>query len=318
MEGGVMFGHRDAGDVRGLEEVFRSEEFRRGTDNMRREDVASPIGPEDMLFAQEFGRPRTVVRLHDPSDFTDSTLARSGEALPAAWADDGEEPEPRLQANSSDGGGASGDPDSVTPPASWNRRSARYWTLACVSALAALVAAGITTGSGSSHRPSIAAQGTHGAARRGGGYHTAGPATTGPAAPGRNGTGATGSGSHSPGVELAGNRGPSTASGGHVSLTGAATYTGAPGSPGASSGGSGSGGGRPGSPSPAGGSNPVAPIAPLAPVASTVGSTVSALGTSVTTAASQVGSSVPAAASTTGAVSNVVSTVDQAVSSSPL
>jgi hypothetical protein len=294
-----MFGRKDAGDVRGLEEVFRSEEFRRGTENMRRDEVAPPVGPEDMLFAEEFGGPRTVVRLHDPSDFTDSMRAPTGDADPS-------------------NGGASGDADAETPPASWNRRSTRYWTLACVSALAALVAAGIATGSGSSHRPSIAAQGTHGAARQGSGYHTSGPDTTRPTAPGGNGTGATGSGSLSPGVEVAGTHGSSAAPGGHVSLTGAATYTGAPGSPGASSGGSGGGGGRPGSPSPAGGSNPVAPIAPLAPVGSTVGSTVSALGTSVTTAASQVGSSVPAAASTTAAVSNVISTVDQAVSASPL
>jgi hypothetical protein len=312
-----MFGRKDAGDVRGLEEVFRSEEFRRGTENMRRDEVAPPVGPEDMLFAEEFGGPRTVVRLHDPSDFTDSMRTPTGDALPAGWADGAEEPEPRLQADPSNGG-ASGDADAETPPASWNRRSTRYWTLACVSALAALVAAGIATGSGSSHRPSIAAQGTHGAARQGSGYHTSGPDTTGPTAPGGNGTGATGSGSLSPGVEVAGTHGSSAAPGGHVSLTGAATYTGAPGSPGASSGGSGGGGGRPGSPSPAGGSNPVAPIAPLAPVGSTVGSTVSALGTSVTTAASQVGSSVPAAASTTAAVSNVISTVDQAVSASPL
>ena len=60
------------------------------------------------------------------------------------------------------------------------------------------------------------------------------------------------------------------------------------------------------------------PVAPTAPLASTVGSAVSALGSSVTTAASQVGGPVPDAASTTGADSNVISTVDQAVSASTL
>ena len=293
MERGVMFGHKDAGDVRGLEEVFRAEEFGRRTDNAGRDVVAPPMGPEDVLFAQEFGRPRTVVRLHDPSDFTDPTLTPTGEALRGAWTDDTGESEPRLQADPSDGGAALGDADAETPPASWNRRSTRYWTLACVSALAALIAACVTAGSGSSHRPSIAAQGTHGAARRGTGYHTSGPATAGPTAPGGNGTGATGSGSLSPGVEVAGTHSTSNALRGHVSLTGAATYTGAP----------------------TGGSNPVAPTAPLA---STVGSAVSALGSSVTTAASQVGGPVPDAASTTGADSNVISTVDQAVSASTL
>ena len=76
-----MFGHKDAGDVRGLEEVFRSEEFGRRTGNAGGDVAAPPMGPEDVLFAQEFGRPRTVVRLHDPSDVTDPTLTPTGEAL---------------------------------------------------------------------------------------------------------------------------------------------------------------------------------------------------------------------------------------------
>ena len=318
MEGGVMFGHKGAGDVRGLEEVFRSEEFGRGTGNAVG-DVAAPLmGPEDVLFAQEFGRPRSVVRLHDPSDVTDPTLTPSGDALGAAWTGDTGESEPRPQADPSDDGAPVGDADAETEPASGNRRSTRYWTLACVCALAALLAAGVSAGSGSSHRPSIAAQGAHGAARQGREYHTTGPATTGPTAPAGNGGGASGSGPFARGAALAGTDSSSNAPGGHVSLSGAATYTGVPGSPAGSSGGSagrGGGAGGAGSPSPGGGSNPVAPTAPLT---STVGSTVSALGSSVTTAASQVGASVPAAASTTGAVSNVVTEVDQAVGASSL
>ena len=205
MEGGVMFGHKGAGDVRGLEEVFRSEEFGRGTGNAVG-DVAAPLmGPEDVLFAQEFGRPRSVVRLHDPSDVTDPTLTPSGDALGAAWTGDTGESEPRPQADPSDDGAPVGDADAETEPASGNRRSTRYWTLACVCALAALLAAGVSAGSGSSHRPSIAAQGAHGAARQGREYHTTGPATTGPTAPAGNGGGASGSGPFARGRGISGN-----------------------------------------------------------------------------------------------------------------
>ena len=315
MEGGVMFGHKDAGDVRGLEEVFRSEEFGRGTDSVGRDEVVPPVGPEDVLFTQEFGRPRTVVRLHDPSDFMGPTRTPGGDALEPAWDDDTEESEPGPQADPSGGGAAPGDAGAEAAPVSWNRRSTRYWTLACVSALAALVAAGVTAGSGSSHRPSIAAEGTHGAAqpRRRLPHVRVGddrPDRSGrqphrrdrvPVAVVRCRIGRGARCGHCAGrsrvLDRRGDlhRRARFARGFVRQLCGRrrrCRYTGA--------------GGR------------RQPRRPPAPVASTVGSTVTALGTSVTTAASQVGSSVPAAASTAGAIGNVVTTVDQAVSASTL
>ena len=151
----------------------------------------------------------------------------------------------------------------------WRGHSSRYWTIASVSALVALVAAGVTAGTGQ-HPPShVAAQGRHGRSRPGGGLNTSGAASTGLAAPGGLLADAAGSAGPSSIAGTNGGPGSGNAPGGHVTLIGPATFTGAPGSPAAPSGGAPSGGGG------AAGSPPPAGTNPAAPVASTVGSAVS-------------------------------------------
>jgi hypothetical protein len=287
-----MFTDRDTGDIKGLEDVFRSQGFRRvgnSVGDVLRTDPARP--GEDERGPQVGGSDR------EPEDAPVNESDVSG---------------PRLQ--TSDGGAPSGgEQATMSSGTPWRRHSTRYWTIASVSALVALVAAGVTAGSGQHGRPSVAAEGQHGKAGPGSGFQTLGPATAGLAAPGGllGAAAAAGAGDLSAGTGGGADRthGSGAVSGGHVSLSGAATFTGAPGSTAVPSGSSATGGGAgAGAPPPAsGGSNPIAPVV------STVGNMVSAVGASVTTAASQVGSSVPAVGSATGAVNTVVTALDQAV-----
>lgn len=301
-----MIGNKNAGDVRGLEEVFRSNEFGRATDAASDEEISLPGHLEDeAMIVREFGRPLSAIHVYEAGDEAEPSPSVSGVTARLGGT---EAPEHPLLAPSSDGGAAGKEPPRAPAASAWNRHSTRYWTLACLSALAALVAAGVTAGSGP-HRPSIAAQGAHGGAHagagRGGKYHTSGPAATGSTSASGTLAASTGSGVAGPGVAGSGAHGTGNAPGGHVSLIGAATFTGAPG--GSASGGGGGAGAT--SPPPKASGNPIA---------STVTSTVSGAGAEVTTAASQVGSSVPAAGSAAAVVSNSVTAVDQAVSASPL
>ena len=107
-----------------------------------------------------------------------------------------------------------------------------------------------------------------------------------------------------------GGLGSGNAPGGRVSLVGPATFTGTPVSP-AASGNAGAGAAGPRVPR----RLPEAPIRSLLS-RRPLGSAVSAVGSSVTTATSQIGGSVPAAGSTTGVVNTVVNTLDQAVGAS--
>jgi hypothetical protein len=312
-----MFNNQDAGDVSGLEEVFRSQEFVRasGTGADESGGVGLSVRRGEGIFGTRFGRrpvAAPVVRTGD-----DAESSRTPDALwpPVAGADGtlaSKQPSsvPAASAGAGLGRRAAAADDPSAP--AWNRHSSRYWTIASVSALVALVVAGVTAGSGQHPRSNVAAQGRHGRSRPGGGLNTSGGASTGLAAPGGllAAAAANGSAVTSSVANQGGRPGSGNAPGGHVTLIGPATFTGAPGSPPVPSGGAPSrGGGAAGSP-PSGGTNPAAPVA------STVGSALGSAGSSVTTLASQIGTSVPAAASTTSAVNNVINTVDQTVSAS--
>jgi hypothetical protein len=295
-----MINNQDAGDISGLEEVFRSQEFGRASGAAA--DGSAGIGFSvkrgEGILGTRFGRRPAA----DP-------VVRTGDDR------DDESPAPkRPSSGSASAAGAVPRSGSADDPSAWRRHSSRYWTIASVSALVALVAAGITAGAGQHPRSHVAAQGRHGRTRSGGGLNTSGTAATGLAAPGGLLADAAGSaGPSSVAGTKGGGLGSGNAPGGHVTLIGPATFTGAPGSPAAPSrgapGGGGASGGAAGSPPPAG-------TDPAAPVVSTVGSAVSSATSSVTTLASQIGTSVPAAASTTGAVNNAITTIDQAVSAS--
>jgi hypothetical protein len=294
-----MINNQDAGDISGLEEVFRSQEFGRasGTAANGSAGIGLSVRRGEGILGTRFGR-RPVA----------GPVVRSGDDR------DDESPAPKQPSSvSASGAGAEPGRASADDPSAWRRHSSRYWTIASVSALVALVAAGITAGAGQHPRSHVAAQGRHGRSRSGGGLNTSGTAATGLAAPGGLLADAAGSAGPSSVAGTKGGLGSGNAPGGHVTLIGAATFTGVPGSPAAPSrdapGGGDASGGAAGSPPPAG-------TNPAAPVVSTVGSAVSSATSSVTTLASQIGTSVPAAASTTGAVNNAITTIDQAVSAS--
>ena len=295
-----MINNQDAGDISGLEEVFRSQEFGRasGTAADGSAGIGFSVRRGEGILGTRFGR-RPVA----------APVVRTGDDR------DDESPVPRQRSSvSAAGAGAAPRRGSADDPSAWRRHSSRYWTIASVSALVALVAAGITAGAGQHPRSHVAAQGRHGSSRSGGGgLNTSGTASTGLAAPGGLLADAAGSAGPSSVAGTKGGPGSGNAPGGHVTLIGPATFTEAPGSPAAPSRGAPSGGGASGG---AAGSPPPAGTDPAAPVVSTVGSAVSSATSSVTTLASQIGTSVPAAASTTGAVDNAITTIDQAVSAS--
>jgi hypothetical protein len=232
--------------------------------------VSDPAGRQDVIFAKEFGLPLTAA-LRDPAP--------------------------------SDGGAGLGAQQADPPPS--KRHRTRYWTIASVGALVVLAAAGITAGPGQHPRSNVSAQGKHAPAPPDSVSRTSGGSPTGSTAPGTSLTAAVGSSGFSPGAGTNGRAGSDHAPGGHVSLIGAATFTGTPASPVASGNSPGGGGGTTRSPRPAGSSNAASPVTSI------VGSTVSAVGSSVTTTTSQVESSVPGAASTTGVVNTVVDTLGQ-------
>jgi len=305
-----MINNQDAGDISGLEEVFRSQEFGRasGTAADGPRGVGLSVRRGEGILGTRFGhRPAAAPGLRTGDD-TGSRRTSDAVGSPVARAEEASGAKPS-SVPASDGGAAPGRRPADDPSA-LRGHSSRYLTIASVSALVALVAAGVTAGTGQ-HPPShVAAQGRHGRSQPGGGLNTSGAASTGLAAPG--GLLADAAGPAGPSSIAGRNGGPGSgnAPGGHVTLIGPATFTGAPGSQAAPSGGVPSGGGG------AAGSPPPAGSNPAAPVGSAVGSTLSSATSSVTTLASQIGTSVPAAASTTGAVNNAIATIDQAVSAS--
>jgi hypothetical protein len=311
-----MVKNHDAGDVRGLEEVFRSQEISRASDEGG-SGTTSPAVRDGALLRRTFDHAWSALRDINRDDRTSSTDAASRQVAPAAALDAALMAEPHSEGVSSGGGdarGAHGAALSGGPP--WKRQGGRYWTIAALSAVVALVVAGVTAGNAQHGPSSKSALGAHGAARPHGGAGAPGAAPTGPTAPGSL-TGGIGAGVLALHSLPAGGRGSGNTPGGRVTLGGAATTTGSlpstvGGSPTGGSPGGGSSGASPGS----GGSNPVGPVA------AGVGNTVATVGTSVTGLANQLGSSVPATAPATnaasGAVSGVLASVDQAVSATTL
>jgi hypothetical protein len=313
-----MVKNHDAGDVKGLEEVFRSQEISRTPGDSGNEPGSSSLENSDgALVRRMFGHASGALRdLHRAGD-SGALGARSERIAPApAPALDAALMTERHSEAASSGGGATpgaGAVASAEPP--WKRQGSRYWTIAAFSAVVALVVAGVTAGT-AQHGPSNrSAQGAHGTAGPHGLIALPGTGSTGPTAPGSL-TGAIGSGALALGTPSAGARNSGNEPGGHVTLTGAASVTGTLSSPGGAS-----PGGSPGGGSRGGGSSGASPgssgSSPVSPVAAGVGNTVATVGTSLTGVANQLGSAVPAAApatsAATSAVSGVLDSVDQAV-----
>ena len=312
VEGGDMINNQDAGDISGLEEVFRSQEFGRasGTAAVGPAGVGLSVRHGDGILGTRFGRrpvaapwgARETMPGHVARPTPLDLLSREPTRIRLRRSRRRFRPPVRVPGP---GGARRG-------PSAWRRHSSRYWTIASVSALVALVAAGITAGAGQHPRSHVAAQGRHGRSRPGGGLNTSGAASTGLAAPG--------------GLlaDAAGSAGPSSVAGtnGRASFGQRARWTRHPDWGGDLHRRSGLASGAVGWRSERGGgwrgcgSPPPAGTNPAAPVVSTVGSTVSSATSSITTLANEIGTSVPAAASTTGAVNNAITTIDQAVSAS--
>ena len=292
-----MVKNHDAGDVRGLEEVFRSQKLSR---------VPGPAGDAAGGSARAAERASKSMFGHAPTAVAgsrrDDGIAPQGGpgqgATPALSLDRRLMPERQVRTTASSGGGAAlaEVPVAVSAEPPGKRETGRYWTVASVSALVALGVAGVTAGAGQHQPAHTSAQGQHATVRPHDGFHTSGTASTGPSAPGSL-TGTVGLGAlalgEPAGAGVSVNEPP-----GHVALSGAATTTGrAVASPGGSA-------DRP--PPLSGGSAPAA-------VAAGVGSAVGAVGSSATGLVSQVGSAVPATTPVTGAVTGVVNTVEQTV-----
>lgn len=308
-----MVRKHDSGDVKGLEEVFRSQELSRMADSggTRPAKAGESAGHDDTFFQKMFGHAHataTDLRRADPPPDVTRGRRVAPTPPPGAPLTPGLEPE-----TGSAGGGASGAEERpVASSDSWKSESGRYWTIAAVSALVALVVAGVTAGNGQRAPVHVSAQGKqHGTGRPPLGALGAGGSTTGPAAPGSL-TGAIGSGVLLLVQPSGGTPGAGTAPGGHVTLIGAATTTGSPFPSSSTSSGGSTGGGAGGAPPGSGVSDPVAPVA------AGIGNTVDAVGTAVTGFTNQLGTAVPATAPTASAVNGVVSSVDQAVGATTL
>jgi hypothetical protein len=301
-----MVKNHDVADVRGLEEVFRSQEISRASGATGGDSAAtSPEGRDGALLRRMFGPASSARRDRHRDDDTGARDALSRRVAPATALDAALLPERQSEAASSGGGGALGaNTAAVAADPPWKRQSGRYWTIAAFSAVVALVVAGVTAGHAQHGPSSTSAQSARGTVRPHEKISTPTAAPTGPTTPGSL-TGSIGTGVLALGKPSAGARGSGNEPGGHVTLIGAATTTGARPAPGGGSPGGGSSGASSGS----GGSNPVTPVA------AGVGNTV---GTSVTGVVNQLGSTVPAAAPATSAVSSVLDSVDQAVGATTL
>ena len=85
-----MFSNQDACEVGGLEVIFRSHQFGRGTDAAEGREISDLGGREDVIFAKEFGRPLTAVPLHDVEDEAERGLSPGGGRLEAPGMDETE------------------------------------------------------------------------------------------------------------------------------------------------------------------------------------------------------------------------------------
>src|ERR1700722_13457254 len=143
-----MVKNHDAGDVRGLEEVFRSQEISRAPGGMDGGSATtSPEGRDVELLRKMFDQASSGLRgLHRDSD-TGARDALGQRVTRATALDAALMREGQSEAASSGGGAALGPKAAVVsaePP--WKRQSSRYWTIAAFSAVVALVVAGVTAG----------------------------------------------------------------------------------------------------------------------------------------------------------------------------
>ena len=136
----------DAGDVNDLEEVFRSQELSRATGSGSG-GRTSREGRDDALLRRMFGHASSARR-----DFHRDDEAGAGGSPPRRAHR--RRARRGLAVGAADRGGVLGRrcgssetadaAVSAEPP--WRRGSGRYWTIAALSALAALVVAGVTAG----------------------------------------------------------------------------------------------------------------------------------------------------------------------------
>ncbi len=315
-----MSEQQEVEDGTSLEEVFNSREFGRasGTAGARSRGVAGIAGVEEIIVTEEFDVATRFaapvlqgvagVGLNDPPFEDVLHSARDGRPLTLV------SPLP------------TGDPVGVAMPAEnagvapidgRPRERNRYRAVAAVSgiAAAALVVAGVTSGTVQRRPSQVSAQGPRRAALPlgSGSFSRAGIALPGAPTPTATLSAAIGDGSGSSALDSDSPLRPGNASGGQVTISGPPATSGSPlPSPTMPAGGAPTGvSGAPGSPQPP----PSAGGSPLTPVTTAVGTTVTAVGTSVTAAADQLGSSIPSTAPAASAVGVVMSGIGQTVAS---
>lgn len=274
-----VFNSREFGRVVGVEEVVVTKEFGAATrfaaPVLRKAVVGLSEPPfEEVLYSARAGRSLTLVSPLPPE-------TQLGIAMPAEDA-------------------------SVTALDTRRPERNRYRAVAAVSgiAAAALVVAGITSGTVQQRRPSeVSAQG----ARLSSGAGSAAPGGPTPTATLSAAAGSSAAGGDSPLPAGDDSLPVANASEAHVTLSGPATTSGtAVPSPTAASGGAPAGaGGEPGSSPPP----PPAGSSPVTQVMTAVGSSVGAAEASVTAVADQLGGSIPSAAPNTSALGAVTSSI---------
>jgi hypothetical protein len=301
-----MFNNQDPGDATGLEAFFGSRQFgHTPATTAGLGSAARSAGVEETIFRMEFGDARRDVPMPRASraDGDAQTFPEAAPSSTPAGAPSAMRPELAAAGKTASAAATPG----TQSPTPRQRNSNKYRMVAVASCVAALVVAGVVSHDGHQHRPpSVSALGHRGGGRSQGGSGnrtTSGaPFTENPGPAGATPAGSGGGGHRSSAFVTSPTSGAGGAPSGHVAVSGAATYNGAPPSSSStgSSGSSGSGGSAPSLPGT--GSNPSAPVATL------VASTLSSVASSVTAATGQLGSSVPAAAPATGAVTNAVGT----------
>jgi hypothetical protein len=272
---GCIGENRNVRDVRGLEELLRSQ------------DATRAIGGDSGSFAFAVGR-EDAMALE-----LDSALMPEGFSQTVCWG----------------GGTTFGETDdTVSLESSWKRETGRYWTIAALSALVAIVVAGgFTAGVGHHGLFNGSAHGADRTARPHGGTPPPVAAPTGPTAPGSL-VGAVGSGALALGAPPAEARGSGSEPARRVTPSGRAATTGTLPAPSRAA---------PAVGSTSASSGPTAGNPAPSPPA-TVKSMVASVGSSVTGLANQFGDALPAAAPPTNAVRGAVNSVDQAVSAATL
>ena len=131
-----MINNQDAGDISGLEEVFRSQEFARASGTT----AVGPAGADlslrrgDGILGTRFGRRPVAAPVGRTEDDAGSRRTPDAVGSPGAGAD--EDPASKEPSSvPSSGAGAGPGKGAAGGPFVWRRHSSRYWTIASVSAL---------------------------------------------------------------------------------------------------------------------------------------------------------------------------------------